>query len=220
MLALPTLVWRVVAMAISVLAFLRVGVGVAAWRAAEGLERPTYEVLRKLGRGVEIRRYQPFLIAETEVAAAGSSSVKASSTGFRTVASYIFGGNRKSVKMKMTAPVTTSISSSRPARVSFVMQPSVYDKVSQAPRPLDSAVKVKRIDSRLVATRAFSGPPPNDARVTKERELLLRALRDSGLASTVLEGETLISGFHDPFMTPGMLRRNEVAVPLDPRAYV
>lgn len=47
--------WRALAVAISALALLRVSVGVAAWRAAEALERPQYEVLRKVGRGIEIR---------------------------------------------------------------------------------------------------------------------------------------------------------------------
>jgi hypothetical protein len=49
------LFWRALAVAISALAVLRVGVGVTAWRAAEGLERPKYEVIRKVGRGIEIR---------------------------------------------------------------------------------------------------------------------------------------------------------------------
>ena len=164
------------------------------------------------------RQYEPFLIAETAVPQAGASAVRASSQGFRTVAKYIFGGNRGAVKMKMTAPVTTAISDRGPARVSFVMQPSEYVSTSQAPRPSDSAVKVKRVDGRLVATRSFSGPPPTDARVAKERALLLKALESAGLANAVIEGETLVSGYHDPFMTPGPLRRNEVAVPLNARA--
>jgi len=159
-------------------------------------------------------------VAETTVPQAGASAVRASSLGFRTVAKYIFGGNSGAVKMKMTAPVTTSVSERGPARVSFVMQPSEYARTSQAPRPSDSAVKVKRIDGRLVAARSFSGPPPKDERVARERALLLKALDEAGLASAVLGGgETLVSGYHDPFMTPGPLRRNEVAVPLDPRAF-
>eukprot|EP00967_Tisochrysis_lutea_P049734 scaffold61001_cov27-Tisochrysis_lutea.AAC.1 len=47
--------WRALAVAVSALALLRLGVGVAAWRAAEGLERPAFHVVRKIGRGVEIR---------------------------------------------------------------------------------------------------------------------------------------------------------------------
>jgi len=222
MLALPAagrVLWRALAVLISALAILRVGVGVAAWRAAEVLEQPKYDVLRNLGYRMEIRKYQPFLIAETAVPTAGSSSVRASSQGFRTVAKYVFGGNTGGVKMKMTAPVTTQVSDRRPARVSFVMQPSQYEQIGQAPRPLNSAVKVKRVDGRLVATRSFTGPPPNDARIKRERELLLKALAEAGLAAAVVAGgETLVSGYHDPFLTPGPLRRNEVAVPLDPRA--
>eukprot|EP00962_Isochrysis_galbana_P051399 scaffold22799_cov142-Isochrysis_galbana.AAC.2 len=61
MLTLPSawrFVWRALAVAISALALLRVSVGVAAWRAAECLERTKYEVIRKVGRGIEIRCVQ------------------------------------------------------------------------------------------------------------------------------------------------------------------
>jgi hypothetical protein len=55
-----SVVWRALAVAISTLALLRVSAGVAAWRAAECLERPKYEVIRKVGRGIEIR-FVPFV---------------------------------------------------------------------------------------------------------------------------------------------------------------
>ena len=40
------------------------GVGVFAWRTANALERPAYTVLQKLGSGVELRRYEPYVIDE------------------------------------------------------------------------------------------------------------------------------------------------------------
>ena len=84
-------------------------------RAAEVLEKPNYSVLKKLpmappSRGsVEIRKYEPYLIAETTVDE--SSMREAGRQGFGKCAGYIFGKNQprtkgnESEKMAMTAPV-------------------------------------------------------------------------------------------------------------------
>ena len=53
------LAWRVASFVAAVAALLRGGVGVLAWRAANKLERPTYETLRRLPGGVELRRCAP-----------------------------------------------------------------------------------------------------------------------------------------------------------------
>jgi len=115
---------------------LRLGAGLAAWRAANNLEKPKYTVVKRLPlaatatasglRVVEVRKYEPYLIAETTVNE--SSMRKAGSSGFGKCAGYIFGKNesRRSKKtqlvemsgekMAMTAPVrsvgNTSSSSS------------------------------------------------------------------------------------------------------------
>ena len=103
-----SLIGRVLAVLLAVLGSARLGVGIFAWRAANVLERPDYTVIRKLPGGVELRRYAAYTIAETAVKT--SSMREASSTGFRTVAGYIFGKNKPSEKMRMTAPVRMSTS--------------------------------------------------------------------------------------------------------------
>lgn len=107
-------------LAVSILT-LRFGIGIAAWRAANNLETPNYTIIKKLplsrGRHVEVRKYEPYLIAETTVYDA-TSMKKASGRGFGLCANYIFGNNQRrdkklmkdlsssiNEKMAMTAPV-------------------------------------------------------------------------------------------------------------------
>ena len=67
------------------------------------IETPDYEVLRVLTRKAEIRRYPSLILAQTQMTAAPYS--QNSSTGFRRVAGYIFGGNEQGQKIAMTSPV-------------------------------------------------------------------------------------------------------------------
>lgn len=68
---------------------LRFGVGLAAWRAANNLEKPSYTVLKRLpmsppSRGnIEVRKYDQYLIAETTVEE--SSMRRAGGAGFGKV---------------------------------------------------------------------------------------------------------------------------------------
>jgi hypothetical protein len=62
------------------------------------IETPDYEVLRVLTRKAEIRRYPSLILAQTQMNAAPYS--QNSSTGFRRVAGYIFGGNEQGQKRR------------------------------------------------------------------------------------------------------------------------
>lgn len=235
MLGLPslTLVGRILAVILAVLGTGRMGIGLVAWKAANALERPTYSVLRQLGGGVELRKYEPYVIAETTIAA---SSMKAGTgKGFQTVAGYIFGKNKPKAKMKMTAPVRVASKSgggekmamtapvrmdpgAEAVKVSFVME-KAYSRQS-APAPLDRSVRVKDVASHVLAARTFSGPPPSERRVERERLRILEALESHGLrpASRAADSDVLVYGYHDPFITPNLLRRNEVCVRVEESA--
>ena len=65
-------------------------------------ESPDYYVIAKHD-GYEIRHYEPYLVAETEVDGTFETS---GNRAFRRLAGYIFGDNRESEKMAMTVPVT------------------------------------------------------------------------------------------------------------------
>jgi SOUL heme-binding protein len=259
---------KIVVGTVAVLTILRYGGGLYAFIETEKLERPTYEVLRKLKGGVEIRRYQPYLIAETTTDVSGFQ--EAGRKGFGPCAAYIFGKNQKSSgsnrllpawvsavmgrgtspsnceKMAMTAPVrlegvggdsetNNKKKKLQPTRVSFVIG-SNYT-VQTAPVPLESdKIKIRQVPTHTVAAKTFSGPPPTDERVRKERQKLLATLEDADIdlptatavtptsstkkshrTSNNSNEETLVYGYHDPFITPNFLRRNEVAIVLEGR---
>jgi len=240
-----------------------------------------YQVLQQLSDGLELRPYEPYLIAETTIA--GQSGFKQpTSQIFRVCAGYIFGKNRgmrepktstswfrggknlEAEKMAMTAPVRVegSVENSSEApegekmamtapvrvegntndkgddsntsgktgstKVSFVIG-SKYS-LKTVPKPLDSkSIKVREVPAHTLTVRQFNGPPPNEQRIRKERQIIDKALANADVVmaessiqqltmkqkrkkGTGGDDRTLVYGYHDPFSTPNFLRRNEVAV--------
>mmetsp|Transcript_10772 Transcript_10772/g.23369 ORF Transcript_10772/g.23369 Transcript_10772/m.23369 type:complete len:255 (-) Transcript_10772:189-953(-) len=220
---------------------LRLGAGIFAWRAANNLEKPKYTVVKSLPaspphRGnVEVRRYEPYLIAETTVDE--SSMRKAGAAGFGKCAGYIFGKNEprakgiESEKMAMTAPVrsvgaagekmsmTSPVrssggggASSGKTRISFVIG-SKYN-LQSVPKPIDKSIQVKKVKEHYLAATSFSGPPPSDEMISNKREAIVQTLEKEGICLKDKE-ETMVYGYHDPVITPNFLRKNEVAVMID-----
>lgn len=194
--------------------------GLYAYIQTEKLERPNYEVIDKLADGVEIRRYEPYIIAETTVDEKGFR--EAGRAGFFPCAEYIFRKNKarkwggESEPMEMTAPVRLDGGDNKKTKVSFVIGSNYTLKT--VPKPLENKVKLRRVPAHTLAVRTFSGPPPKDARVLKEREKLVSALTDAGISLQNDDSTTLVYGYHDPFITPNIMRRNEVAVLVEGRA--
>ena len=238
---LLTGIWaKLIAGSIAVLTSVRFGAGLYFWRQTELLERPEYTVIQQLSDGVELRKYEPYLIAETIVDGVGFK--EPTGDGFRSCAKYIFGKNKpratggrllslfhknnngdKGEAMAMTAPVRVdgSNNNNQKTKVSFVVGKKYSLKT--APIPIDKNVKLRQVPSHTLAVRKFSGPPPNDERVEKERKRVVAALqtaniemkdKSSSLSSSSANdsGNTLVMGYHDPFITPNFLRRNEVAL--------
>jgi hypothetical protein len=128
-----------------------------------GIEEPKYKVLKKYSQ-FEIREYSPYIIAYTDVFSSFNGS---STSGFRILANYIFGGNKSSVKIKMTAPVIQEATSEKiemttPViqakmedyhRVSFIM-PSKYS-LRTLPQPSDPRVKIKEVEKEIKAVYTF-----------------------------------------------------------------
>lgn len=79
---------------------------------------------------------------------------------------------------------------------------------------MDKSVQVKKVKEHYLAATSFSGPPPSDDRISKERDAILQTLAREGIRVKSKE-ETMVYGYHDPVITPNFLRKNEVAVMVD-----
>lgn len=177
-------------------------------------ESPEYRVVETLGE-VEIREYEPYLVAETEVE---GTLETAGNQGFRILAKYIFGANRGREKISMTSPVTqerpegakismTTPVTQQPAGDAFTirfMMPSEYSQET-LPTPTDSRIQIRQVPARRLAAIRYSG------RWTKERyeehlSKLNATLRKHGYEP---EGEPVWARYDPPFK-PWFLRRNEI----------
>jgi hypothetical protein len=182
-------------------------------------EEPEYTVIEKSG-AFELRTYSPMIVAETLVS---GSLDKASSSGFRLIADYIFGNNTSSSglneKISMTAPVTMEpgseiIKMTAPVsmeqtdakwRVHFVM-PGQYT-LDTLPKPNNPAVTLREVPASNYAVIRFSGFAGEDKIARKTADLM--AWLDS--KSITPTGKPQLARYNPPWTLP-FLRRNEVLV--------
>jgi hypothetical protein len=192
---------------------------------AVAIEEPKYEVV-KTYPDFELRRYAPYLVAETEVT---GDFDEVGNSAFRILAAYIFGENRAQEKMEMTAPVNqrpaagdgekmamTAPVTQRPKAgadadtyvLSFVM-PSRYT-LDTIPEPLSPEVNLREEPAKLVAVRGYSGRW-NEANYREHESQLLAAVERGGLTPV---GAPVYARYNSPFSL-WFLRRNEVMVEVE-----
>ena len=177
---------------------------VAIWGAAMASEEPRFEVVRAYG-DFELRRYAPFVIAETAV---DGDFEDAGNAGFRVLFRYIDRGNTRSESIPMTAPVTQRAAEGKTV-VGFVM-PESYT-LDTLPAPADARIRMREVPERLVAALRYSGGWSED-RYREHEGALRRALAREGLLAT---GEPIWARYNAPFV-PWFLRRNEVLIEVAP----
>lgn len=179
------------------------------------IEKPTYIVLEKR-TDYEIRQYEPYIIAETEVT---GNYDEATSNGFRIIADYIFGNNtskesismttpvleESSEKIAMTTPVINTLEGEKTRTISFVL-PSKYT-LETLPTPNNPQVTITQIPSRKVAVKKFSGYA-TAKRVGEQKEKLQQSLaRDK----ENIIGNIQVARYNPPLSMPLTLR-NEIIV--------
>lgn len=170
---------------------------------AMAVEEPKFELVETLGE-IEIRKYGPMVVAETEVT---GDFNQVGNQGFRRIAEYIFGGNQQKEKIAMTAPVLQE-SSGKAARIAFVMP---ADKsLSHLPVPSNAQVSLKEIPARKMAVLKYSGTWSEERYLEKLQELL-NHLKARKLAT---KGTPLWARYNPPWM-PWFLRRNEVLIEVE-----
>jgi len=181
------------------------------------IEEPSYRVLERDG-SFELREYEPYLVAETHVAAGFEN---AGSVAFRRLFRYISGHNAAQQQIAMTAPVTQTrgerIAMTAPVameadgdgyRVAFVV-PARYSRKT-VPKPLDEQVEIRAVPARLVACWCYTGRWTESR--YREHERRLREL--IATRGYLVRGEPILARYNPPF-TPWPLRRNEVLIPVE-----
>lgn len=186
---------------------------------AMAVEQAAYTVEEQDG-DFEIRHYAARVVAETfvegEFAAVGSE-------GFRRLAAYIGGRNRRKASISMTAPVTQEAESERIAmtapvtqeasagrfRITFVM-PARYT-LETLPEPLDERVVLREEAVHRMAVVRYGGTWSR-ARYQSQLERLRAWLEARDLE---VEGEPIWARYNPPFV-PWFLRRNEILLRLLP----
>ncbi len=190
------------------------------------VEQADYSVVKQIN-DYEIREYPAHIVAQTTVEGSYEESLI---NGFRILAGYIFGGNKKRKKIAMTAPVVAqkhvvaqkeagsksseSIAMTAPVIatnkgasqiISFGM-PRSYT-LETLPIPNDPRIKIVMIPAKKFAVMRFSWYR-SDARVKSRQKKLLSALARDGVAT---KGSVAYAGYNAPWTPPWMMR-NEVLI--------
>ena len=181
-------------------------------------EEPHYQVLNDYGH-IQIRLYPSLVVAETGI---NDDYKNSSNQGFQRLAGYIFGNNKKQLKMAMVAPVVQEQKAESLAMTAPVIQqksgslwlmafvlPKDYS-VSTAPIPLDSTVIIKDIPEKKVAVIRYSAFLSEQAIENKSEELKnwLTQQRQKAISPAR-------SAAYDPPWTLPFLRRNEVHIDIE-----
>ena len=175
------------------------------------LDTPGYVVLKKM-RDYEVRRYDPYLVAETgpglevkempESGAPTKMEGQVAGQAFNSLAGYIFGrANASGTKMEMTTPVFTKSN-----KMQFVVSGQSVDAL---PASTNDKVVLKEEQGGIFVAKKFNGIATEElARDVEEQ--LRRLMKNDGLKA---DGNAALAQYNDPFTNP-LLRRNEIIIPI------
>ncbi len=163
-------------------------------------ETQSYQVI-KTEKDFEIRKYPSATMATVSMDA--KSYKELSSTGFRKLASFIFGANKDQKNIAMTSPVHMDINGSE-SSMSFVM-PSEYNR-ENLPTPDNAEIKIEKTAEEYVAAIQFGGYA-NDEDIKKYADQLENSLKLSGIEYF---GNFRFLGYNAPYQV--LDRKNEIIV--------
>ena len=191
-----------------------------------GYETPKYKVEKRVDN-IEIRQYQPKLIAEVEVDGNRDDAV---GKGFRILAGYIFGKNITQEKVAMTSPVeqksSTKISMTSPVSqttkqntgqtqegseiwlINFTM-PSKYT-LENLPKAQNEIIKFRVENAKKVVAITFSGLW-SDKKFAVQSLELEKFITHNNLK---VKPPRTLAYYNDPFTLPWN-RRNEIMAEIE-----
>ena len=168
---------------------------------ATAIEEPAYELVASWDdSGVEIRYYEPKVLATTNMASGENS-------GFRVLAGYIFGGNAAEQEIEMTAPVQRTMPANNRGEMAFVM-PAKFG-LEDLPAPNDQRVRFVEEPAYHAAVIRFNGRMTEE-KVDEQWQLLSVFLADKGIETL---GPPTLNQYNPPWTLPFM-RRNEIIIPV------
>lgn len=180
---------------------------------AFAIEEPSYEVIKRYPQ-FEIRKYQAYLVAEVVVP---GPAEKAGNTAFEYLGGYIFGKNKGSKKIEMTAPVSQTPVPTKIAMTAPVSQTATDDgylvqfampkefTMDTLPEPNNPKVKLREMPAKTYAVITYSGTW-SQSLYEEKLGLLKKSANEAGLK---MDGEPIFSRYNAPFSLP-FLRRNEI----------
>jgi hypothetical protein len=187
------------------LTILESGLALFGFRATQ--QQPSYRVIARLTPAIEVRAYESITVAET-------ASRDGDDRAFSRLFAYITGANTGGTLIKMTVPVEKSGADwadpepGAPLVMRFFLPAAI---AADPPPPRDPRVHIVTLPARTIAAIRFSG---SFDRVNLERHLV--TLREAlARAGRKTEGVPFFLGYDPPFTIPA-LRRNEVAIAVDP----
>lgn len=182
------------------------------------IEEPKFKLIEQM-EDFELREYEPYIVAEAFVE---GEFAEVGNQGFRRLAGYIFGQNRKKESIDMTAPVNLEPTSEKIAmtapvnqeaqdgkwRITFTM-PAKYS-LDSLPEPLDEQISLKQEPGRLMAAIRYSGGWSQE--LFEEKVAMLKSfMKERGIRAV---GEPIFARYNSPFSL-WFLCRNEVLIPVD-----
>jgi len=166
------------------------------------IESPSYKVIKSF-EDFEIRNYDAMVVAKTEIKS--EAYEESASSGFRTIANYIFGGNKENQQIAMTSPVIMEMGEK--SSMSFVM-PEEH-AIENLPEPNSKNVEIIQIEPKTYAVLEFTGYA-NAKKIKKHTKRLLQFMKAENLVPI---GTIKYLGYNPPWQVLG--RKNEVAVEVD-----
>jgi hypothetical protein len=184
---------------------------------AMAIEKPSHDVIVTEGN-FELRTYSSYIVAETYVE---GDFEAVGSEGFRRLADYIGGKNRKKESISMTAPVSQNPASEKipmtaPVsqaqkngrwRIAFMM-PSTYT-METLPVPDDDRIVLREEKEKTVAVIRYSGTWGKERYMDHETKLM-DWISEKGWE---IIGAPVWARYNPPFM-PWFMRRNEIMIPV------
>ena len=158
-------------------------------------------VLLHRNKNIEVRQYSEYVIAKTTIT---SKQIKSDNNMFRTLASYIFGGNTKNQNIPMTAPVTTFQDDNSYGMLFYMLN---SNNIEELPEPKNQNIIIEKFNLGKCVVINFSWFI-NDRKINKYQNKLKKFLKDNGY---IQKSPFMVNRYDPPWKLPFM-RRNEVLV--------